>query len=87
MAKGKSRKQPSKVWVCQVCGKMSNDRYGNDPIDRGWDVSCSINAVEVPDPRPKMSLPNIQTTHNVRIPTPSLGVPSLSAEQLDSVLR
>jgi hypothetical protein len=35
-----------KVWVCMACGKLSNDKYGDDPISVGWDVSCSMNAAE-----------------------------------------
>jgi hypothetical protein len=30
-----------------ACGKLSNDLYGNDPVDRGWDDSCVLNAVVV----------------------------------------
>lgn len=33
------------VWVCGACGKRSRDRYGYQPIDRGWDESCFLNAV------------------------------------------
>jgi hypothetical protein len=25
------------MWVCLACGKRSNDLYGNDVVDRGWD--------------------------------------------------
>ncbi len=35
------------IWVCQACGKRSNDRYGENMIDRGWDVSCVMSSVEV----------------------------------------
>lgn len=35
-----------KIYVCMACGKRSNDKLGDKPIDRGWDVSCSINSVE-----------------------------------------
>jgi len=33
------------VWVCQACGKMSKDLYGDKPISRGWDESCMLNSV------------------------------------------
>jgi hypothetical protein len=33
------------VWVCGACGKRSKDKYGNQAIDRGWDVSCAMNSV------------------------------------------
>jgi hypothetical protein len=33
------------VFVCAACGKRSKDRYGDQKIDRGWDVSCMLNAV------------------------------------------
>ncbi len=33
-----------KVWVCMACGKRSKDRYGKEAINKGWDVSCMINA-------------------------------------------
>lgn len=36
-----------KVFVCFACGKRSHDRYGNEPIDRGWDVSCVMNSEQV----------------------------------------
>jgi len=35
----------SQVFVCAACGKRSKDRYGDQKIDRGWDVSCMLNAV------------------------------------------
>ena len=35
------------IYVCLACGKRSNDVYGKDPIDYGWDVSCMLNSVEV----------------------------------------
>ena len=31
------------VFVCLACGKRSKDRYGDQKIDRGWDVSCMLN--------------------------------------------
>ena len=33
------------VWVCAACGKRSKDLYGHQPINRGWDVSCMLNAL------------------------------------------
>jgi len=33
------------VYVCTACGKRSKDRYGDQKIDQGWDVSCSICAL------------------------------------------
>jgi hypothetical protein len=39
-------KNRKKIFVCLVCGKRSNDLYGNDVIDKGWDASCVCNAVE-----------------------------------------
>jgi hypothetical protein len=27
-----------------ACGKRSKDRYGDQKIDRGWDLSCALNA-------------------------------------------
>lgn len=36
------------VWVCTACGKMSHDQYGSQPISRGWDVSCMMNAQKMP---------------------------------------
>ena len=35
------------IWVCAACGKRSKDKYGEQPIDQGWDVSCMLNAVLV----------------------------------------
>lgn len=32
------------IWVCSACGKRSNDKYGIDYIDKGWDVSCFLNS-------------------------------------------
>jgi hypothetical protein len=45
------------VFVCAACGKRSKDRYGDQKIDRGWDVSCMLNAVlcyEEKDPKTDM---------------------------------
>jgi len=39
-------KKRKKIWVCLACGKRSHDQMGKNPIDRGWDVSCMINAYE-----------------------------------------
>jgi len=39
------------VFVCQACGKMSRDRYGNQPISGGWDESCMLNCTEVAEDR------------------------------------
>ena len=36
----------SKIYVCSVCGKRSRDKYGKDPVNYGWDVSCVLNSVE-----------------------------------------
>ena len=33
------------VFVCQACGKRSRDLFGEQQIDRGWDVSCMLHAV------------------------------------------
>jgi hypothetical protein len=33
-----------KVWVCLACGKMSQDKYGNQKISWGWDESCMLNS-------------------------------------------
>ena len=33
------------IFVCVACGKWSKDRYGDQKIDRGWDVSCVMNSV------------------------------------------
>ena len=32
------------VYVCLACGKRSKDKYGDDPINSGWDVSCVLNS-------------------------------------------
>jgi hypothetical protein len=39
-----SDNENKEVWVCLACGKRSNDRYGYDPISRGWDESCMLNS-------------------------------------------
>lgn len=33
------------VFVCSACGKRSKDKYGDEMIDRGWDVSCMLNSI------------------------------------------
>lgn len=33
------------IYVCAACGKRSKDKYGDQKIDRGWDVSCMLNCV------------------------------------------
>lgn len=33
-----------KVFVCFTCGKRSRDKYGDQAIDRGWDISCVLNS-------------------------------------------
>lgn len=48
-AYGNKLAPPGKVWRCQACGKRSRDRYGYQRIDHGYDVSCMLNAVLVPD--------------------------------------
>jgi hypothetical protein len=37
------------IWRCAVCGKRSRDLYGYQARDRGYDVSCVLNAVLVAD--------------------------------------
>ena len=44
---GNLKMERKTIWVCQACGKRSNDRYGKNMIDRGWDVSCVMSSVEV----------------------------------------
>jgi hypothetical protein len=34
-----------KVFVCTACAKRSKDKYGDQAIDKGWDVSCTMNAL------------------------------------------
>ena len=33
------------VFVCTACGKMSQDKYGDQAITPGWDESCMLHAV------------------------------------------
>ena len=35
-----------KIWVCLACGKRSNDKFGDNPIDKGYDAACVINSQE-----------------------------------------
>ena len=35
------------VYVCGACGKRSQDRYGYQKIDHGWDESCMLNSILV----------------------------------------
>jgi len=32
------------IWICLACGKRSQDKYGFDLIDKGWDESCMLNS-------------------------------------------
>jgi hypothetical protein len=38
---------PGYVFKCRACGKRSKDRYGDDPIDEGFDESCMLRCVLV----------------------------------------
>lgn len=31
------------AYECMHCGKKSRDEFGNEPIDRGFDESCTLN--------------------------------------------
>lgn len=33
----------STIWICAACGKRSRDLFGES--NKGWDVSCIMNAV------------------------------------------
>ena len=34
------------IWVCAVCGKTAEDRYGIEGVhSSGWDESCMLHAV------------------------------------------
>lgn len=36
-----NKKAPKgKVYQCMACAKRSKDKYGDEPLDYGWDVSC-----------------------------------------------
>ena len=35
------------LYYCQDCAKMSWDKHGDNPIDRGWDVSCVMNSINI----------------------------------------
>jgi hypothetical protein len=43
--------KPGFVFVCLACGKRSRDKYGDDPIDAGWDESCMLHAEELAESR------------------------------------
>lgn len=45
MSCGNIRAPKGQIWVCTACGKKARDKYGFDPIDHGYDVSCMINSV------------------------------------------
>lgn len=34
------------IFVCIHCGKRSRDLFGKQKIDKGWDISCIMNAVQ-----------------------------------------
>jgi len=36
---------PNQIYVCAACGKRSQDKYGEQAIDPGWDESCMLKAV------------------------------------------
>lgn len=38
------------VYQCMACGKRARDRYGNKPIDYGFDESCMLNSMLVKQP-------------------------------------
>lgn len=33
-----------KVYQCYACSKRSKDKYGDEPLDYGWDVSCVMHS-------------------------------------------
>lgn len=39
------------VFICAACGKRSQDKYGDQAIDDGWDESCMMHAVLCYDQR------------------------------------
>lgn len=39
------------IFVCLACSKRSRDKYGDQPIDHGWDVSCVMRAEEFAEDR------------------------------------
>ena len=32
------------IFVCFACGKRSRDKYGDQALDKFWDVSCVLNS-------------------------------------------
>ena len=36
-----------RFYYCNMCGKISHDLYGNNPIDKGWDESCAMHATKL----------------------------------------
>jgi len=41
------------LWICRVCGKESPyDRHGDEETDRGWEVSCVMNAMLIKEDEP-----------------------------------
>lgn len=51
MSTGNRVAPPGQIYVCGACGKRSKDKYGEQMIDRGWDVSCMMWAVLCYNPR------------------------------------
>ncbi|MDB4330411.1 hypothetical protein N9948_01675 [bacterium] len=45
---GNKKAKKGNVFVCMACGKRSEDEYGDNALDRGWDVSCMMNCQEFP---------------------------------------
>jgi hypothetical protein len=43
---------PGYVWICSACGKRSRDRYGSEPISKGFDASCAMNAELIKEEQP-----------------------------------
>jgi hypothetical protein len=43
--------KPGFVFVCLACGKRSRDKYGDNPIDAGWDESCMMHSEEFAESR------------------------------------
>lgn len=44
MSSGNEVAPEGQVWVCGACGKRSKDKYGQQAITFGWDVSCMLNS-------------------------------------------
>jgi len=36
---------PREIYVCKRCGRRSHDRAGHRKLHKGWDESCTLNAV------------------------------------------